>query len=126
MRNKKIESFNFNIALTLLLLFCVSCFAIYAAQQTGQYGTNFVLRQAVWYGIGAVIIAFAMRPDLDQLNQFTWYFYGFNILLLILLIVSPSSIAPLKNNAKSWFVLPGIGSIQPSEFMKIALVLALS
>ncbi|MEM4992728.1 FtsW/RodA/SpoVE family cell cycle protein [Priestia sp. SB1] len=126
MRNRKLESFNFNIAATLLLLFCVSCFAIYAAQQTGQYGSNFVLRQAIWYTIGAVIIAIAMRPDLEQLNQFTWYFYGFNILLLILLIISPSSIAPLKNNAKSWFVLPGIGSIQPSEFMKIALVLALS
>lgn len=100
--------------------------AIYSAQQTGQYNTNFVMRQVVWYVIGAVLIVIAMRPDEEQLDKFTWVFYGINIFLLILLIVAPSSIAPLKNNAKSWFVLPGIGSIQPSEFMKISLVLAFS
>ena len=33
---------------------------------------------------------------------------------------------PSRKGAKSWFIIPGIGSIQPSEFMKIFLILMLS
>lgn len=126
MNNKRRESLNYNIIFILLLLFLVSCLAIYSAQQTEQYHTNFLTRQIIWYVVGMGLIAAAMVPDEEQLNSITWYFYIFNILLLVFLIIAPTSIAPLKNNAKSWFVLPGVGSIQPSEFMKIALVLALS
>lgn len=126
MERKKSESFNYGLAFTLLLFFIISCVAIFNAQQTGQYTTNFVVKQVEWYIVGGVIIFMMMRPDEDQLNRITWFFYGFTIFILILLIISPTSIAPLKNNAKSWFVLPGIGSIQPSEFMKISLILAFS
>lgn len=126
MERKKSESFNYGLAFTLLLFFIISCIAIYNAQKTGQYSTNFVIKQVGWYAVGIGIIFITMRPDEEQWDRFTWFFYGLNIFILILLIVSPQSIAPVKNGAKSWFVLPGIGSIQPSEFTKISLILAFS
>ena len=44
-----------------------------------------------------------------------------NILLLLLLLFG----TPI-NNSKCWFTIPGIGSIQPSEFMKIFIMLSLA
>jgi len=48
------------------------------------------------------------------------YVFGNLLLLGLLLFASPI------NNSKCWFVIPGIGSIQPSEFMKIFIMLTLA
>ncbi|OES46706.1 FtsW/RodA/SpoVE family cell cycle protein [Domibacillus iocasae] len=117
---------DYGLMLILLMLFIVSCVAIYSAQTTGQYGTNFVIRQVVWYVVGIGIITLFIRFDSDQFHGMSWYLYGIGIFLLVFLIIAPSSIAPTINGAKSWYRFPGIGQIQPSEFFKIFLVLTLS
>ena len=38
----------------------------------------------------------------------------------------PESIVPSINGARSWFKIPGIRFVQPSEFMKVFLILALA
>ena len=76
--------------------------------------------------VGAIIIGVVMYFDSDQLKKLTWFLYGFGILLLLILAVAPeTALTPKINGAQSWFQLP-IGSIQPSEFMKVFLILALS
>ncbi|MEH6917437.1 FtsW/RodA/SpoVE family cell cycle protein, partial [Priestia megaterium] len=117
---------NYNIIFLLIVLCCISCLAIYSAQKTGQYKENFVLQQLIWYGVGTGIIILVMRIDTEQLYRLTWFLYGLNLFILIALVVSPEAIAPTRNGAKSWFVLPGLGSIQPSEFMKMTLIFTLS
>jgi rod shape determining protein RodA len=117
---------DYNLVFTLLLLFLISCLAIYSAQTTGQYKENFLVKQIVWYGIGAGIITSVITLDSDQLKKLTWYAYGFGLFLLILVRVAPESIAPHINGAKSWFKVPALGSLQPSEFVKIFLILALA
>ncbi|MGN1402397.1 MAG: rod shape-determining protein RodA [Bacillus sp. (in: firmicutes)] len=128
MERVKIKSsrIDYTLLLILLLLFLASCLAIYSAQSTGQYKENFLLKQFIWYIAGSVLVAGVMRLDSDQLRRMSWYAYGFGILLLAFLVVAPTSIAPEINGAKSWFRFPGIGSIQPSEFMKVFLILALA
>ena len=51
-----------------------------------------------------------------------YLFYIIGILLLTLVLFFGKEI----NNAKCWFVIPYIGSFQPSEFMKIFLIITLS
>lgn len=112
---------------TILLLLCVTSFvAIYSAQSSGQYTENFLIKQIFWYFVGIGIIAGVITLDSDQLKKISWYAYGFGLFLLLLLIVLPDSIVPEINGARSWFKIPGIGSIQPSEFMKVFLILALA
>jgi rod shape determining protein RodA len=120
------DRFDWSLTLILLLFFLISCASIYSAQTSAQYSDNFLFRQIFWYGVGTMIILVACLFDPDQYKRLSWYMYGFGILLLIGLILAPESIAPERNGAKSWFVLPGLGSIQPSEFIKIFLILALS
>jgi rod shape determining protein RodA len=117
---------DYNLILILFLLFLVSCVAIYSAQSTGQYKENFLIKQIVWYVVGCGIIGAVITLDSDQLKKLTWYAYGFGLFLLGLLIIAPSGIAPVINGAKSWFKVPGLGSLQPSEFVKIFVILALA
>jgi rod shape determining protein RodA len=117
---------DYGLVTILFLLFLTSCISIYSAQTTGQYGKNFLAQQIVWYGVGLFIIAVIMRLDSDQLKKLTWFAYGLGIALLGFLIVAPAKIAPVINGAKSWYVLPGAGSIQPSELVKVFIILALA
>ncbi|KKK39376.1 cell cycle protein [Mesobacillus campisalis] len=117
---------DYGLVMILFLLFLISCISIYSAQTTGQYGKNFLAQQIVWYGVGMFIIGVIMRLDSDQLKKLTWFAYGLGIALLGFLIVAPAKIAPVINGAKSWYVLPGAGSIQPSELVKVFIILALA
>lgn len=117
---------DFGLILILFLLFLVSCISIYSAQTTGQYKENFLLKQMVWYMVGSGIIAAVITLDSDQLKKISWYAYGFGLFLLGFLIVAPSSIAPVINGAKAWFRVPGMGSLQPSELVKVFIILALA
>lgn len=117
---------DYSLVFILLLLFLASCLSIYSAQASGQYDSNFLVKQIIFYGIGCGIIAAVIRLDSDQLKKLAWYAYGAGILLLVFLIIAPESIAPVINGAKNWFKVPGIGSLQPSEFVKIFIIVALA
>ncbi|MEH7307153.1 FtsW/RodA/SpoVE family cell cycle protein [Neobacillus drentensis] len=122
----KTSKLDYNLVFILILLFLASCLAIYSAQASGQYKENFLIKQIFWYAVGSGIITGVMTLDSDQLRKLTWYAYGFGLLLLGFLIVAPESIAPVINGAKNWFKIPGVGTIQPSEFVKIFIILALA
>ncbi|MDF2856954.1 MAG: cell cycle protein [Neobacillus sp.] len=123
---KKVDRFDWTLTLILFLFFLVSCVAIYSAQASEQYNENFLLKQIFWYAVGAAIISITILFDSYQYRRLSWYLYGFGLILLITILLAPESIAPIRNGAKSWFIIPGLGSIQPSEFVKTFLILALS
>lgn len=123
--NQNSSRIDYGLILILLMMFITSCVAIYSAQTTGQYDSNFVMKQILYYMVGISIILVVVRFDSDQLMGMSWYLYGLGILLLSFLIVAPQSIAPVINGAKSWYQLPGL-SLQPSEFIKVFLILTLA
>ncbi|WP_342514255.1 FtsW/RodA/SpoVE family cell cycle protein [Sporosarcina sp. FSL K6-1522] len=124
--DKPQERFDWTLAFIMLLFCLISLFAIASAQTTGQYKLlsgefyNFVPSQIQWYVVGAVIIAITMYLEPEQYKKAAWIIYGGGIFLLALLIIIPESLELVarRNGAKSWFHLPGLGSIQPAEFMK--------
>jgi len=118
-----------DLIVLLVLFMTVSLLAIYNAQQLEQYaGKNFVIQQVVWFIVGIGILAVIQLVDLEQLYKASTYIYIISVSLLVILYFSPTSIAPIVNNAKSWFNLQTIGiplSLQPSEFTKIGLIVYL-
>lgn len=121
---------DYTLIFIIILLGCVSLFTIYTIVPTlpASYdGSHFVLKQFAWYIVGAVVVACIMLLDYDRFKQITWILYGIGVLSLLMLTLRfPPSIIHEANNAVSWFKFPGIGTIQPSEFMKVFLVLAVS
>lgn len=118
------------LVLIVLLLGTVSLFAIYSIQPSlpaKLQNVNFVGKQVVWYIIGFSAIGVTMIIDFDRFKNFSWYLYGFGLILLLgLEILGPSKIAPEINGAISWYVLPVLGNFQPAELMKIFLIILLS
>ncbi|WP_340034840.1 cell shape-determining peptidoglycan glycosyltransferase RodA [Bacillus sp. FSL K6-0993] len=107
------------------VFFIISVVSIYAAGQFGQYGNTDWIQQIVFYLLGAVAITVLLYFDLEQLEKLSLYIFIIGILSLIVLKISPESIAPVIKGAKSWFRIGRI-TIQPSEFMKVGLIMMLA
>src|SRR5690606_13527742 len=122
------DRIDWSLAFILFLFFIVSLVAISSAQTSGQYLTNFVPRQALFYIISVGMIGVLMYFDPEQYKKMAYYLYGFGILLLILLMISPDGVGQIAqpiNGAKAWFHTPFV-NIQPAEFMKTFYILALA
>lgn len=122
MKLKKVK-WNKNLIICLLLFMIISILTIYSAQTyLPKYLGNLSLKQLSWYLIGFLIIVLIIKISHQKIYKYTPYLYiTGNLLLLILLFFAQ----PI-NNSKCWLVLPGIGSFQPSEFMKVFLILMIS
>ena len=116
------------LAFILFLFFLVSLVAISSAQTSGQYLTNFVPRQAIFYIVSIGMIAVLMYFDSEQYKKMAYYLYGFGIFLLFVLMISPDGVGQIAepvNGAKAWFHTP-IFNLQPAEFMKTFYILAMA
>ncbi|MFS0559349.1 FtsW/RodA/SpoVE family cell cycle protein [Terribacillus sp. 179-K 1B1 HS] len=113
------------VIVTILCLLCgISILFIYSTQSGGQFGSqNFALRQSINYMIGFSLLLLFRLLDLNQLRLLAWPFYIVSVLVLFFLTIAPESIAPNILGAKRWFSIPLVGSVQPSEFFRIALIL---
>ncbi|KAB2329927.1 rod shape-determining protein RodA [Cytobacillus depressus] len=123
---KVAERFDWTLCLLLFLFFLISCITIYSGQASGQYHGNFVLNQIINYIIGIFIVAVVMYFDSEQIKRLSWILYGIGILLLVGLFIAPESIVPVKKGAQLWYVIPYLGQIQPSEFVKVFIIIILS
>ncbi len=121
---KKISKYKIDkgILIPLLLLATISIITIYSAQSIlPSYLQDLAMRQILWYTVGFILAYFIMFIGNDFIYEHVWVFYGLGILSLLGLFFFGKTI----NDARCWYAIPGIGTIQPSEFMKIILILTL-
>ena len=83
---------------------------------------NLVIKQSLWYIVGIVFIFIIMKFKIKIIYDYAWYIYLIHLVLLAGLLL----IGPVINGSRCWYVINGVGSFQPSEFMKISLILILS
>lgn len=83
---------------------------------------NLALKQVVWYGVGWILVIILYKLKNQYLYDHTWTLYVIGNLLLLGLLLFAEPI----NNSKCWYIIPGVGSFQPSEFMKIFIMLTLA
>ena len=121
---KILEKYKFDkfLLIPIILFIAISLFTIYSSQSLLDASKDsLVIKQLVWYIIGIVLIFFTMFIGNKQIYKYAWILYIIGNLSLLLLLIFGTEI----NNAKCWFTIPGIGTIQPSEFMKIFLIIIL-
>ncbi len=111
------------LLMPLILFSIISVFSIISAQKLLPSHMNYLaLKQALWYIVGFGVMFLVIALGNDYIYKHAWILYIIGIISLILLLIFGTPI----NDAKCWFNLPGIGSIQPSEFMKIILIIILA
>ena len=101
----------------------ISIIAIYSTR--GLLGSdlqNLFLKQFLWYIVGFGVAYLMMTIGNKFLYNNAYIFYIVGVILLVLVLFFGKEI----NNARCWFVIPYIGSFQPSEFMKIFLIITLA
>ena len=118
-----VKKLNKKILIPICMMAIISIITIYSAlTYTSSELGNLALKQGIWYIVGIGLVAFLIHMKNEYLYRHTIFLYIFgNILLLGLLLF-----AEPVNNSKCWFSIPGVGTIQPSEFMKIFIMLMLA
>jgi len=118
-----IKKLNKKILIPICIMAIISIITIYSAlTYTSSELGNLALKQGLWYVIGALLVAFLIHMKNEYLYRHTVFLYILGNILLVGLLLFAEPV----NNSKCWFTIPGIGSIQPSEFMKIFLMLMLA
>lgn len=125
----------------IIVLALISCFAILNAAPlittlSTRAANTLWMKQLIFYIISAVVIFIIYKVGNDQIYDKIWIIYGILMVLLAGLAIDHllynyvfgDDIIPFANTvngATSWYNIPGF-SLQPSEFMKITIVIALA
>ena len=118
-----VKRLNKKILIPICFMAIISIVTIYSAlTYTSSELGNLALKQGLWYFIGAILVAFLIHMKNEYLYRHTVFLYILGNILLVGLLLFAEPV----NNSKCWFTIPGIGSIQPSEFMKIFIMLMLA
>lgn len=114
------------IAIIALVIF--GLMMVYSASNVvAMYKYNdaayFLKRQLIFAGIGVAIMILFIHIDLQHIYKETTIIYIVALVLLILVLIP--GIGKVRGGARSWI---GIGSfsLQPSEFMKLAIILLIA
>lgn len=113
----------YKILIPIILFAIISVITIYSTRSLLDSDMqNLYLKQILWYIVGLAISYIMMRFSNKFLYNNAYIFYIIGVILLVLVLFFGKEI----NNAKCWFVIPFIGSFQPSEFMKVFLIITLA
>ena len=110
----------------LLLLLCYGLIMLYSAgyavalYRRGDAYT-YIRPQLLFAALGVAAMYAASFVDYHVWHRLAWPLMGLSLLLLAVVLFMPE-----YNGCKRWIVLPGLGTLQPSEIAKFSVVLVFS
>lgn len=119
MPRKLTQRLDWTLLATVLLLVAVGCTMIYSATRAEMGGRKLML-QLVWVALGLAVLASVTIVDYNRLASLAIPFLGFCVFLLLVVLVSGHFV----QGARRWIPL-GPLNIQPSELLKLALIVFL-
>ncbi|MDK2800742.1 MAG: rod shape determining protein RodA [Clostridiales bacterium] len=118
---KLLRNFDTITIVIMVSLIAIGVVAISSATHVAETGDFWaVKKQVAWFILGLIVMGVIISIDYNTFGHLATYMYVTGILLLIAVLFVGTEI----NGAKSWFVIKGLGSIQPSEFVKIIVIIS--
>ena len=106
------------VSLGLLMLFYAG-YAVALYRRGDAY--TYIRPQLLFAALGLAAMYAASLVDYHIWHKLAWPIMGLSLLLLVIVLFMPE-----YNGCKRWIVLPGLGTLQPSEIAKFAVVLVFS
>src|SRR5438105_15171670 len=120
LQKRKMRDFDWLIALLAIAIVSFGAWEIHNAQPT----ETFWQKQLIGLGIALSAMAAIAFSDYRRLVELAPILYVFGLILLVIVLVP--GIGMKINGQRCWIKLPGAGQFQPSEFVKIPVVLMLA
>ncbi len=121
LKRKTLRDFDWLIAALAIVIVCFGAWEIHNAQPT----ETFWQKQLVGLGIALVAMLAIAFTDYRKLVEWAPILYVLGLILLVIVLVP--HIGMKVNGQRCWIKLPGpLGQFQPSEFVKIPVVLMLA
>lgn len=122
-RAASLPTFDIPFLLILLLLLSYGLIMLFSAgyavalYRRGDAYT-YIRPQLLFAALGVLAMYAASLVDYHVWHRLAWPMLGISLLLLTIVLFMPE-----YNGCKRWIVLPGLGTLQPSEIAKFAVVL---
>jgi len=115
--------FDWGLLGIVLTLATIGVLTIYSAVNAGgpTYQQNLYLKQLIWFGIGAILMVVCFIFSYKRLDQYAVIIYFGCLGLLVSVLI----FGKLVGGSRRWLVI-GPMSLQPSEIMKVALIIMLA
>ena len=81
----------------------------------------YIRPQLLFAAVGLIALYLASRVDYHIYHKLAWPMLGLSLVLLVVVLFMPE-----YNGCKRWIVLPGLGTLQPSEIAKFSVILTFS
>ena len=115
-----LRDFDWTLLAFVLLLCVISVFEIYSATQHTQFRHFQMHRMQMLWIAGGLVAMFIMSViDYHKLLTIIYWIYGFCLAGLIAVL----AVGTRVNGGKRWIKLPGGAHFQPSEWVKLVLIL---
>lgn len=109
-----------SLLIPIILFMLVSIITLWGAKSILPDNMQHLMyNQIIWFVIGFVLIYVIMTVGNRYIFRISWLLYFIGLLSLLGLFFFGISI----NDARCWYEIKGIGTFQPSEFMKIILII---
>src|ERR1051325_10452407 len=119
-QKRSLRDFDWLIALLAIAIVCFGAWEIHNAQPM----ETFWQKQLIGLAIALVFMFAISLSDYRRLVELAPALYILGLLLLVIVLVP--GIGLKINGQRCWIRLPGVGQFQPSEFVKIPVVLMLA
>lgn len=116
----RLRELDWSTLVFVVLLSSSGLLAIYSIEVQHESNADYLFRQSIWTVIGLVFFFLAYFVPRKVIHNLTYPAYGIGLALLLVPIAFKSG-----GSVSRWIMIGSIG-IQPSEFMKIFLLLALA
>lgn len=120
LQKRTIRDFDWLVAVLAIAIVCFGAWEIHNAQPTEPYWQ----KQLIGLGIALVAMLAIAFSDYRRIVELAPIFYVLGLMLLVIVLIP--GIGVKVNGQRCWIELPKLGRFQPSEFMKIPVVLMLA
>ena len=112
--------------LLVLTLLCFGLVMLYSAScAVGEYRFQdpytYIRPQLLFAVVGLAALYLASRLDYHILHAWAWPLFGLSLVLLVVVLFMPE-----YNGCRRWIVIPGLGTLQPSEIAKFSVIVLFS